>query len=249
MITPVITVDGASGTGKGTVSQRVAQHLGWHLLDSGALYRVLGLAAQKQHIALDNEDALSQLALTLNVTFHFQLEGAAQVVLAGEDVSEAIRTEEIGNAASIVGALPAVRKALLERQRAFKEAPGLVADGRDMGTIVFPDAPLKIFLTASAEERAARRHKQLIAKGVDATLAELIEQLRERDKRDTERLVAPLKPAVDAICIDTDHLSVEQVAERILNHWQEKAGEGCSGKKAFPVTEQMAMNNFAPVLA
>lgn len=227
---PVITIDGASGTGKGTVSQVLAKRLGWKLLDSGALYRVLALAAQKHRVALDNEKALEVLAEHLDVQFIAKESHLPHIILEGEDVTEVIRTEKIGNAASIVAALPAVRAALLSRQRVFREAPGLVADGRDMGTVVFPDAQLKIFLTASPEERALRRHNQLKERGISVTLGDLINELRERDKRDKERTVAPLKPADDAVIIDTDHLTVEQVVEKILSEL-----EGKDGKKAFPV--------------
>lgn len=226
----VITVDGASGTGKGVVSHLVAKHLGWRLLDSGALYRVLALAAQKHGVSLDNELALQVLAEHLDVQFiATELGSPPRILLEGQDVTETIRTEKMGNAASKVGSLPAVRTALLSRQRAFRELPGLVADGRDMGTVVFPDAELKIFLKASPEERAQRRYNQLKEKGINVTLGDLIGELRERDKRDKERAVAPLKPAADAICIDTDHLTIEQVAARILSEV----------KKVFPSLKTM----------
>jgi cytidylate kinase len=215
---PVITIDGASGTGKGVVSQLVAKQLGWKLLDSGALYRVLALAAQKHGVALDNESTLTVLAEHLDVQFiAAEIGQPPQILLEGQDVTETIRTEKMGNAASKVGALPSVRTALLSRQRAFREAPGLVTDGRDMGTVVFPDAELKLFLTASPEERAQRRHNQLMQKGINVNLGDLIEELRERDKRDQERAVAPLRPADDAVSIDTDHLTIEQVVERIMS--------------------------------
>jgi cytidylate kinase len=214
---PVITVDGASGTGKGTVSQLIAKRLGWKLLDSGALYRVLALAAQKHGVSLDNEAALQVLAEYFDVQFIAVESEPPRILLEGENVTETIRTEKMGNAASKIAALPAVRSALLNRQRAFREVPGLVADGRDMGTIVFPDADLKIFLTASPEERAKRRYNQLKEKGINVNLSDLVEELRERDKRDQERVVAPLRPAEDAICINTDHLTVEEVVERILS--------------------------------
>lgn len=223
---PVITVDGASGTGKGTVSQRLAQYLGWGFLDSGALYRVLALAAQKHSVALDNERALHVLAEHLDVQFIARLSHFPHIILEGEDITDVIRTEKIGNAASIVAAFPAVRAALLSRQRAFREAPGLVADGRDMGTVIFPDAELKFFLTATPEERALRRLNQLKERGISATLGDLIEELRQRDKRDSERSVAPLKPAEDAIIIDTTSLSIDKVIERILSE--------IDRKKAFP---------------
>lgn len=212
----VITIDGASGTGKGTISQLLAKRLGWRFLDSGALYRVLALAAQKHSVAFNNEKALEVLAEHLDVQFIAQENTTSKIILEGENVTETIRTEKVGNAASIVAALPAVRASLLSRQRAFRESPGLVADGRDMGTIVFPDAELKIFLIASLEERALRRQRQLYESGINMELNDLVEELRKRDKRDQERIIAPLKPAEDAICIDTDHLSIEQVVERTL---------------------------------
>ncbi len=214
---PMITVDGASGTGKGTVSQLVAKHLGWKLLDSGALYRVLALAAQKHGVSLDNETALRVLAEYFDVQFIAVGSELPRILLEGEDVTETIRTEKMGSAASKIAALPAVRTALLNRQRAFREFPGLVADGRDMGTVVFPDAELKIFLTASPEVRAERRYNQLKEKGINVNLSDLVEELRERDKRDQERAVAPLRPADDALCINTDHLTVEEVVERVLS--------------------------------
>lgn len=213
---PVITVDGASGTGKGSASQLLAKRLGWRLLDSGALYRVLALAAQKHGVSLENETALQVLAEYFDVQFIAFDGEPPHIMLEGEDVTETIRTEKMGNAASKIAALAAVRKALLNRQRAFREFPGLIADGRDMGTVVFPDADLKVFLTASPEIRAARRFNQLKEKGINVNLGDLVEELRERDQRDQERAVAPLKPADDALTIDTDQLSVEQVVERIL---------------------------------
>lgn len=225
---PVITIDGASGTGKGTVSQILATRLGWKFLDSGALYRVLALAAQKHHVALDNEKALEVLAEHLDVQFIAQKNAFPLVILEGEDVTDTMRSERIGNAASIVAALPAVRASLLSRQRDFREPPGLVADGRDMGTVVFPDAEFKFFLLASPEERALRRYNQLKERGISVTLGDLIKELRERDKRDQERIIAPLKPAADAVCIDTNGLTVEQVVERILSEMG-----GKDGKKAF----------------
>lgn len=220
---PVITIDGASGTGKGTVTQVVAKRLGWRLLDSGALYRVLALAAQKHGVALDNEPVLQVLAEHLDVQFIANETSAPpRILLEGQDVTETIRTEKMGNAASKVGALPEVRTALLSRQRAFCEPPGLVTDGRDMGTVVFPKADLKIFLTASPEERAERRYKQLKENGINVNLSDLILELRERDRRDQERAVAPLRPADDAVTIDTDHLTVEEVVERILQEVSKK---------------------------
>lgn len=214
---PVITIDGAGGTGKGTVGLVLAKQLNWRLLDSGALYRVLALAAQKHGVSLDNEKALQVLAEHLDVQFIAKETSAPpRIILEGQDVTETIRTEKMGNAASKVGALPEVRIALLSRQRAFREAPGLVTDGRDMGTVVFPDADIKVFLLASPEERAERRFKQLMEKGINVNLSDLVEELRERDKRDQERAVAPLRPADDAVLIDTDHLTIDQVVERIM---------------------------------
>lgn len=215
---PVITIDGPSGSGKGTVAGLLARRLGWNLLDSGALYRLLAFAASNHGVDLTNEELLKALAAHLDVQFLAAEEGQLQrIILEGDDVSNDIRNEHVGAGASRVAALPAVREALLQRQRAFREAPGLIADGRDMGTVVFPDAPLKIFLTASAEERARRRYLQLKAKGDDVSLSSLLDEIRARDERDTQRSVAPLKPAVDAIQLDSTELSIEQVLERILS--------------------------------
>lgn len=236
---PVITIDGASGTGKGTISQLLATRLRWNFLDSGALYRVLALAAQKHSVALDNEKALEVLAEHLDVQFIAQENNLPLIILEGEDVTSTIRTEKMGNAASIVAALPAVRAALLSRQRAFRDYPGLVADGRDMGTVVFPDAELKVFLVASPEERARRRYNQLKEQGISVNLGDLIKELRERDKRDQERAVAPLKPAADAIRIDTDCLTIEQVVARIVSEIE--------GKKAFPAISYPMMMELAEV--
>lgn len=215
---PVITIDGPSGSGKGTVAALLAGKLGWNFLDSGALYRLLAFAARNHGVDLTNEEALKVLAEHLDVQFGAARDGHGMVIiLEGEDVTEAIRNETVGAGASQVAALPVVRIALLQRQKAFREAPGLVADGRDMGTVVFPDAPLKIFLTASAEERARRRYLQLKARGDDVNLASLLEEIRERDERDTQRAVAPLKPAEDAIQLDSTTLSIEEVLQRILS--------------------------------
>ncbi|WP_312679630.1 (d)CMP kinase [Stutzerimonas nitrititolerans] len=220
---PVVTIDGPSGSGKGTVAALLAAKLGWKFLDSGALYRLLAFAARNHGVDLTNEEALKVLAAHLDVQFDTAESGQGmRIVLEGEDVTEAIRNEVVGAGASQVAALPAVREALLQRQKAFREAPGLVADGRDMGTVVFPDATLKIFLTASAEERARRRYLQLKAKGDDVNLASLLDEIRARDERDTQRAVAPLKPADDAIQLDSTALSIEQVLGQILSEVAER---------------------------
>lgn len=214
---PVITIDGPSGVGKGTVSLRVAQQLGWHTLDSGAMYRVLALAAQQHNIALEDETALVELALQLSVDFKVlsDLTGL-QILLEGQEVSVALRAETCGMAASKIAVFPAVRQALLERQRAFCQLPGLVAEGRDMGTVVFNHAPFKFFLTASPEERAQRRYKQLKEKGISAKLSHLLKEIEERDKRDRTRAIAPLMAADDAMIIDTTAVSIERVVACIL---------------------------------
>lgn len=217
---PVITIDGPGGSGKGTVSRILAKKLGWHFLDSGSLYRLVGLAAQRHAIALDNEPALETLAAHLDVQFDTDEELQIRVVLEGEEVTDALRSEECGNDASRVAALPAVRFALLDRQRAFLEPPGLVADGRDMGTVVFPDAQLKVFLTASAEERAARRHKQLKDKGLDVNLGNLLKEIAERDVRDSTRSFAPMRAADDAIIVDTTGIGIDAVVQRLMDLWR-----------------------------
>ncbi|MEE4461614.1 (d)CMP kinase [Azotobacter chroococcum] len=213
----VITIDGPSGSGKGTVAGLLARKLGWNLLDSGALYRLLAFAARNHGVDLTNEEALKVLAAHLDVQFVTSTEQRPQqIILEGEDVTDAIRNEQVGAGASQVASLPAVREALLQRQHAFLEPPGLVADGRDMGTVVFPDAPLKVFLTARPEERARRRYQQLKDSGVDANLSSLLGEISKRDERDSKRSVAPLKAAPDAICLDSTELSIEQVVERIM---------------------------------
>jgi cytidylate kinase len=216
MTIPVLTLDGPSGVGKGTAAMLAARQLGWHLLDSGAIYRVLGHAARERRIALDDEPGLAALALHLELDFR-PAAHLVEVFWAGQAVSQAIRSEEAGKAASRVAALPSVRQALLARQRAFRQAPGLVADGRDMGTVVFPDAMCKIFLTASAEERARRRWKQLREQGITADLAALAREIAERDARDSQRAVAPLEPARDALIIDTSALDIPAVLARIMD--------------------------------
>jgi CMP/dCMP kinase len=213
---PVITIDGPSGSGKGTIARRVAQALGWHLLDSGALYRLLGLAAERAGIALDDERALAALAAALPVRFDVAADGGEEIWLAGNEVSLDIRTEEAGARASAVAALPAVREALLGLQHDFRKAPGLVADGRDMGTQVFPGAGLKVYLTASAGERARRRYKQLKDKGLGGSLAALSRDIEDRDRRDSERSVAPLRPADDARILDSSDLTIDEVSDTIL---------------------------------
>ncbi len=213
---PIITVDGPSGTGKGTICSYLTDWLQWNFLDSGALYRVLALAAQKRNINSDDELALANLAENLNVEFKVAGAGSlVNVILDGEIVTDEIRTEKCGEAASVVAPIIAVRKALLDRQKAFHKEPGLVADGRDMGTVVFPQATLKIYLTASAEERAKRRYKQLKEKGISANLRDLSASIAERDERDSTRVASPLKPAEDAIIVDTSMLDIDAVVTEI----------------------------------
>lgn len=218
---PVITVDGPSGAGKGTLCMLLADKLGFHLLDSGAIYRVLALAAIHHGVDTESEDALVPLATHLDVQFIAEGD-LVKVILEGEDVSGELRKEETGMAASKVAALPRVREALLRRQRAFSAAPGLVADGRDMGTIVFPEAEAKIFLDASAEERATRRLKQLQQKGLDVRFDDLLSEIQERDDRDRNRPVAPLRPAEDALVLDSTSMNIEQVVEKALHYIESK---------------------------
>ena len=214
---PVIAIDGPSGSGKGTIARRVADALGMHLLDSGALYRLVGLAADRAGKMQAGEAAIATIARTLDVRFGSTAEGEEAIWLDGQEVSAFIRTEACGALASRVAALPAVREALLELQRSFRRPPGLVADGRDMGTTVFPDAGLKVFLTASANERAKRRHKQLKDKGIDVSLAALSRDIEARDKRDSERSIAPLRPAADARLLDSSKLTIDEVTQTVLD--------------------------------
>lgn len=215
VIAPVITIDGPSGAGKGTLCKALAEALQWHLLDSGAIYRVLALAALHHQVAIDSEEALVPLAAHLDVRFEVE-QGQLTVVLEGEDVSQAIRNETVGNTASQIAAFPRVREALLRRQRAFRAAPGLIADGRDMGTVVFPDAPVKIFLDASSEERAHRRMRQLQEKGFSVNFERLLSEIKERDDRDRDRTVAPLVPAADALVLDSTRLTIDEVIAKAL---------------------------------
>ncbi|HEY1313658.1 MAG TPA: (d)CMP kinase [Steroidobacteraceae bacterium] len=213
---PIMTIDGPSGSGKGTVSRAAARALGWALLDSGALYRLVALAGRLQGVSLSDGPKLAQLAGHLDLKFGSDAAGGELVSLNGQEVTGAIRSEQAGNDASKVAALPEVRAALLDRQRRFAVPPGLVADGRDMGTVVFPQAEVKIFLTASATERALRRHKQLKEKGVAATLAALSQEIGERDLRDMNRAASPLVASADAVLLDTTGMSVDAVVERVL---------------------------------
>ena len=219
---PVIAIDGPSGSGKGTLSRLLAAKLGWHFLDSGALYRLVALAARHHAVSLEDEVSLQTLAAHLDVEFEAVDGGVeSRIVLEGEDVTQTIRAEQVGRDASQVAALPAVRQALLQRQRACRVSPGLVADGRDMGTAVFPDAGLKVFLTASREERARRRYNQLNEKGIDANLQRILSDLETRDTRDSERSVSPLRPAEDAVVIDTTGVTIDDVVTQILALWRE----------------------------
>ena len=210
---PVVTIDGPSGAGKGTLAAAIAEARGWHLLDSGALYRIIALVALRQGVSLSDAALIAALCSELQIVF-----GAGSVTVNGDDLTDAIRTEDVGSAASVVAALPPVREAILTLQKAFRRAPGLVADGRDMGTVVFPDAPVKIFLNASAEARAERRYNQLKNKGLSVRIPILLEQIQERDARDRERAVAPLRPAEDALIIDSSEMSIDAVVATVTEH-------------------------------
>lgn len=213
---PVVCIDGPGGAGKGTIAKAVAQALGYHILDSGAIYRVMALAAIKHNLNKSQLDELVTLASNLDVVFNFT-QDLSEILLEGEDVSEKLREEVTAAKASELAVIPEIRAALLQRQKDFVQMPGLVADGRDMGTIVFPDAPFKFFLTASSEERAKRRQKQLQEQGMDVSIATLLKAIEERDERDRSRTVAPLLPADDAIEIDTTELSIDEVVKRVMN--------------------------------
>jgi cytidylate kinase len=221
---PVITIDGPSGAGKGTVCRLLAQKLGWEILDSGAIYRVLALASIHHQIEPTDEESLMPLAAHLDVQF-LSTETSSKIVLEGEEVTQAIRNEEVGGIASQIAALPRVREALLRRQRAFRQLPGLIADGRDMGTVVFPDAEIKVFLTASAEERANRRYLELKEKGHDVKIGDLLSEIQARDDRDTNRAVAPMVPAEDAIEVDSTHISAQEVFQQLISVVEAKFGK------------------------
>jgi cytidylate kinase len=214
---PVLTIDGPSGSGKGTISRMVAEALGWHLLDSGALYRAIGFAAGMEGLDLSDADAMTRCAQTTKISFRAPKGGGeTHVFVNGLDATDEIRTETCGAAASAIAVFPSVRAALFDKQHSFRKSPGLVADGRDMGTVIFPDASPKVFLTASAEERAKRRYKQLKEKGLGVTLAALLREIQARDVRDAERPVAPLKPAADAVVIDSTGMPIETVVASVL---------------------------------
>ena len=219
---PVLTIDGPSGSGKGTISRHVAERLGWHYLDSGALYRAVGLAAAWEGLDLSDPEAVAHCAARTEIRFDTRGAGEPHVIVNGKDATRQLRTETAGAAASAIAAHPPVRAALVDLQHGFRRAPGLVADGRDMGTVIFPDAPYKVFLTASAGERAQRRYKQLKEKGVSVTLAGLLNEIAARDERDAGRAVAPLKPADDAVIVDSTGTPISEVIERVLSVLPEK---------------------------
>lgn len=219
---PVIAIDGPGGSGKGTVARAVARQLGWHLLDSGALYRLVGIAALAAGVALDDENGLARVARALDARFDPLAGAEGEVYLGSRNVTAEIRTEEAGQAASRVAAVPEVRHALVGRQRAFRQPPGLVADGRDMGAFIFPDAALKVFLTASVAERARRRHNQLKQKGIDVSLPALSREMAERDQRDAQRQIAPLRPCADARILDSTGLGIDEVVSQVLR-WAAQA--------------------------
>jgi cytidylate kinase len=226
---PVVAIDGPSGSGKGTVGLLLASRLGWHFLDSGALYRIVGLVARRSGVDLADAGALARIAGALDVEFRPKSDSTVMILVGEEDVSDALRAEESADAASRVAAVSAVRQALLRKQHAFRRPPGLVADGRDMGTTVFPDAIVKVFLTADADVRARRRHKQLKEKGSDVNLPRLLDEIHSRDARDSARAVSPLKPAADAHLLDTSDLSISEVVDRIESLLHRRTGEGRPG--------------------